>query len=313
MNTPSQLRVQRAFALAAVWIPFAGFAFAMWSLWGRGVGPIEISLLAVMYATSVVGIEIGFHRYFSHRAFSAPSWVRCALAIAGSMAVQGPVLFWVAVHRRHHRFSDQPGDPHSPNLHGGGPAGTLRGLVHAHCGWLFRPDETDWRRYVPDLLRDRVVFRVHLRYGTWALLGLVLPAAAGGVLHGSWAGVAQGFLWGGLVRIFLVHHATWSVNSLCHWAGSRSFATPDRSTNNPWLALISMGGSWHHNHHAFPRSATTGFQWWQLDPSWWFIRALAAVRLASNLNTPSPRVALKMQAFTYADDRARIDGQSLPS
>ncbi len=285
-----RVRGQRALVLAAVWVPFIGFAFAVWSLWGRGVGPVELSLLAVMYAISVVGIEVGFHRYFSHGAFNAPPSVRYALAVAGSMAMQGPVMFWVAIHRRHHRFSDQPGDPHSPHLHGDGVAGTLRGLAHAHIGWLFRHEDTDWRQYVPDLLRDRAIFDANMRYGSWVLLGLALPAAAGGLLQQSWAGVGQGFLWGGLVRIFLAHHATWSVNSICHWAGSRTFATRDRSTNNLWLALISLGGSWHHNHHAFPRSATTTIRWWQIDPSWWFIRGLAAAGLASNLRKPTARV-----------------------
>jgi stearoyl-CoA desaturase (delta-9 desaturase) len=278
----------RALAIAAVCIPFAGSALAVWMLWGGVVGPIEISLLVVMYVATVIGIETGFHRHFSHAAFSAPSAVRVALAIAGSMASEGPVISWVAIHRRHHKFSDQPGDPHSPHLHGTGITSILRGLFHAHVGWLFRPEETDWRQYVPDLLRDRSIFNANARYGYWVLLGLAIPTVAGGVLHRSWRGAALGLLWGGLVRVFLVHHATWSVNSICHWVGSRPFTTRDRSTNNVWLALISMGGSWHHNHHAFPNSARTGFRWWQMDLSWWLIRALAGVGLASNLRCAAP-------------------------
>jgi stearoyl-CoA desaturase (delta-9 desaturase) len=247
----------------------------------------------------VIGIEVGFHRHFSHAAFRAPRPVRYALAIAGSLAVQGPVIFWVAIHRRHHRFSDRPGDPHSPHLHGGGVVGTAWGLFHAHVGWLFQPEDTDWRLYVPDLLRDRSVFDANLRYGYWVLLGLAIPAVAGGLLHHSWSGAGQGFLWGGLVRIFLAQHVTWSVNSICHWAGSQSFATRDRSTNNLWLALISAGGSWHHNHHAFPHSARTALRWWQIDPSWWFIRCLGAAGFATNVRLPSTARVAQMQDINH--------------
>jgi stearoyl-CoA desaturase (delta-9 desaturase) len=278
----------RGLALAAVWIPMVGFAVAVWLVWGRGIGVLELALLTCMYFVSVIGIEVGYHRHFSHAAFSAPKAVRLALGIAGSMAVQGPVIFWAAIHRRHHKFSDQPGDPHSPHMYGEGVGAIVRGLLHAHVGWLFRPEHTDWRVYVPDLLRDRTVFSINRWYPCWILIGFGIPTLVGAAIHRSWTGAAQGFLWGGLVRIFLVHHGTWSVNSICHWIGSRSFPTRDRSTNSFWLALISMGGSWHHNHHAFPNSATNSLRWWEVDMSWWFIYCLYAVGLASNLRRPGP-------------------------
>ena len=273
-------------ALMAVWIPFLGALIALGLAWNREVGVLELSLLAGMYIVTTLGVEVGFHRQFAHASFCATNSVRLALAIAGSMAAEGPVVFWVAIHRKHHRYSDHSGDPHSPHLQGNLAFGWLRGLFHAHLGWLFRPLGIEWREYAPDLLRDRAVFAVHCSYGYWVLVGVALPAVIGGVVHRSWAGAASGFLWGGLVRIFLVHHGTWSVNSLCHSFGSRSFDTRDRSTNNVWLSLLTMGGAWHHNHHALPASATTSAKWWQIDPSWWFIAGLEAVGLVYKVNRP---------------------------
>ncbi|HEX8475584.1 MAG TPA: acyl-CoA desaturase [Pyrinomonadaceae bacterium] len=287
LASPHARRMQRSITLVAVIIPFLGFLAVVALLWGRSVGFLELGLLLLMYVLSVLGIEVGFHRYFSHHAFQAHQAVRVALAILGSMTVQGPVLFWVAIHRRHHAYSDQPGDPHSPHLHGDGLVGTLRGLWHAHVGWLFAFENTDWVRYAPDLLRDPVIFHINRLYPLWVSLGLLLPTVLGGLLTMTWTGALYGLLWGGLARIFLVHHSIWSVNSLCHCFGSRTFQSKDQSTNNVWLAPISLGGSWHNNHHAFPGSARNGFAWWQIDPSGWFIRILELLGLAWDVKAPS--------------------------
>ena len=203
------------------------------------------------------------------------------------MAAQGPVVFWVATHRRHHAFSDQADDPHSPVPSSCGVAAKLRGLFHSHLGWLFRSELTNPMQYGPDILRDPLTFKLNQYYPLWVVLGLALPMLGSFAVTGTWIGLARGFLWGGLVRILLVHHATWSVNSICHAYGKREFETRDESRNNAWLVLSSMGGSWHNNHHAFPNSAYTGIRRWQIDPSGWIIRLLARVGLVWNVKTPA--------------------------
>lgn len=265
-------QTQVRIALAMVVLPLVGFAAAIALAWGWGVSAAELVLLGVMYVLGIIGVEIGLHRYFSHRAFRAVPAVTALLAILGSMAGQGPVLFWVATHRKHHAHSDHDGDPHSPYTVDGGPWCSLRGWWHAHVGWLFLGDPPDLGAYAPDLLRDRYVFRLNQLYPLWFLLGLAVPAGVGWLIHRTAYGAFLGFLWGGLARLFLVHHATWSVNSLCHLLGQRPNATRDRSTNNVWLALPSLGGSWHNNHHAFPRAASTSLAWWQADPCGWLIQ-----------------------------------------
>lgn len=299
----SARRMQRFITLVAVILPLLGFVAAVVLLWGRAVGYIDIALLASMYVLGVVGIEVGFHRYFSHHAFQTSRAVRVALAILGSTTLQGPVIFWVAIHRRHHAYSDHPGDPHSPHLHGSGWRGALRGLVHAHVGWLFVFENTDWVRYAPDLLRDRLIFDLNRLYPLWAALGLLVPALVGGLLTLTWTGALYGLLWGGLVRVFLVHHSTWSVNSLCHCFGARAFESDDQSTNNVWLSLVSLGGSWHNNHHAFPNSADNGLAWWQLDPSGRLIRLLEATGLAWDVKTPSAEMIERARRRTRRERR----------
>jgi stearoyl-CoA desaturase (delta-9 desaturase) len=239
---------------------------------------MEIGLLVGMYLATVWGVEVGLHRHYSHRAFKAHWTVRGALGILGSMAAQGPVLFWVSIHRRHHAHSDRPGDPHSPYYDGEGrPLGPS--LLHAHVGWLFETDGADLASYAPDVLRDRLAFALHRTYPVWVVAGLALPAAIGGAITGTWLGALSGFLWGGLVRVLLVHHATWAVNSLCHTVGDREHATRDHSTNNLWLILPSLGGSWHNNHHAYPSAAINTTHWWQADPSGWTINLLGRLGL----------------------------------
>jgi len=300
LSTPASRR-QRRVTQAAVIVPMLGVVIAIVQLWGRAVGPVDLGLLAGMYSLTVLGIDVGLHRLVTHRAFQTTSALRAGLCILGSMAAQGPVLYWVAVHRRHHALSDQPGDPHSPHLEGDGLRGTLRGLWHAHTGWLFRHELPRATTYIPDLIRDRSLRRVSRLYFMWVALGLAIPAAIGGWLYGTGRGALQGLVWGGLVRIFVVQHVTWSINSICHVYGARPFRTVDYSANNAWLALLSFGESWHNNHHAFPTSAVHGLRRWQLDLSAGVIWALERVGLAWDV----VRVTPERQAAKLADQAAR--------
>ena len=243
-----------------------------------------------MYLLTAVGITVGFHRLLTHRSFQTAKPVEYLFAVLGSMAVQGPVISWVADHRKHHAHTDEEGDPHSPHVgHGGGVRGVLAGLWHAHTGWLMSTQgRADWKRYAPDLYEDRGMRTISRRFVPILLAGLALPALAGYLVSGTVAGAATGLLWGGLVRIFYVHHITWSVNSVCHFLGSRRFDTDDRSTNVFWLALPSLGESWHHNHHAFPRSAVHGLKRWEMDPSALIIATMEKLGLARNVVRISP-------------------------
>jgi stearoyl-CoA desaturase (delta-9 desaturase) len=241
------------------------------------VGWTNLALLGFFYVFTTLGIAMGFHRQLTHRAFETPRWIRGLLAVAGSMAVQGPPIVWVADHRKHHTFADEEGDPHSPHV----PGGMLRGLFHAHVGWLIgRTEPSDPLRYARDLLKDPMILRISRLFPLIVVLGLALPAGLGFLLTGTATGALTGFLWGGLVRMFMVHHVTWSVNSLGHYAGRRRFQTRDESTNVIALALPSLGDSWHHNHHAFPRSASHGLRWWELDLIGLLVRGMEKVGLA---------------------------------
>ena len=282
--------LERRITVLAVVLPFAGFLAAIALLWGGAVSGRDLAILAVMYVLTGFGVTIGFHRLLTHRSFDAPTPVRAGLAIFASMSVQGAVIHWVADHRRHHAFTDEEGDPHSPHTHGGdGWRGVLQGIWHSHTGWLFDGEHTSARRYAPDLLADPAVRFVDRHFVSWALLGLAIPFVAGFALSG-WSLLAglTALVWGGLVRIFVQHHATWSVNSICHLYGTRRFATADESRNNWAVACISLGEGWHHNHHAFPTSARHGLRRRELDPSYAVIRAMERVGLASNLRTPRP-------------------------
>lgn len=283
-------RVQRMVAGIVVIVPLVGTLVAILQTCLVGVGWLELGVLGFMYPVCILGATVGFHRHFTHRAFQAHPTIRVALAIVGSMAAQGPMVYWVASHRRHHQYSDQPGDPHSPNLHGAGWRGLLNGLWHAHVGWMFSSELTDWQHFAQDTLRDQVAFWAHRTYFRWVLLGLALPAALGGLIAQSWLGAAQGFLWGGLVRIFLVNHAAWCVGSVCHVFGSRPFDNRDLSANNFLVALATFGEGLQNNHHAFPSSAAHGLAWWEPDFSMWFIRALEAVGLVWDVKVPSAQM-----------------------
>jgi stearoyl-CoA desaturase (delta-9 desaturase) len=276
-------RLERNANVAAVLIPFLGLFAAGALLWNSLIGPGDVALLVAMYLITGVGITVGFHRLLTHRAFQTHRWVRYTFAVLGSMAVQGRVIDWVADHRKHHTFPDEEGDPHSPHEHDGeGLRGVFRGLWHAHVGWLFSAHgQASSRRYARDLVEDPVMRKINRAFPWLALISLAIPTALGfAISGGSWLAALTALVWAGLVRVFLVHHVTWSINSICHFFGRRRFDLDDQSTNVFWLALPSLGEAWHHNHHAFPRSAYHGLRWYELDPSGWLIAAMARVGLA---------------------------------
>jgi stearoyl-CoA desaturase (delta-9 desaturase) len=260
-------------------------------LWGWGLSGIDAGIFLATYIFSGLGVTVGFHRLLTHRSFETKPWLRALLAIAGSLAIEGSVTSWVAAHRRHHAFSDREGDPHSPHLaEDDSLRGVVKGLWHAHVGWLFTAEETSLQRWAPDMLRDPVMTRINALFPLWAVLSLfVVPAGLGLALTHSWHGVLTAFLWGGLARVFLLHHVTWSVNSICHFYGKKDFKTTDESTNNWALSLISLGESWHNNHHAFPTSAVHGLKRWQIDASAAFIVLLEKSRLAWEVKRPTTK------------------------
>jgi stearoyl-CoA desaturase (delta-9 desaturase) len=275
--------------LIAVVLPLAAFAAAPVLLWNSIVGWHDIAILGSLYVITGLGITVGFHRLFTHRSFKTHRPVRYLLAVCGSLALQGSVIKWVADHRKHHTFADEDGDPHSPHLNGPGVRGALAGLFHAHVGWLFDSvGQADRQRYARDLLDDPGMRAIDRAWPALAIGTFVLPFALGYALAGTFAGALTALLWGGLVRVFLLHHVTWSINSVCHFFGRRRFETDDHSTNVFWLAPLSFGESWHHNHHTFPTSAFHGLRWWEVDPSALVIRAMERLRLAWDVVTVSP-------------------------
>ncbi|UJA20768.1 acyl-CoA desaturase [Thermoleophilia bacterium SCSIO 60948] len=283
-------RVEKGVNLAAVVLPFLATITAIVLLWNQAVGWTDLAVAAFMYAITAFGITIGYHRMLTHRSFQTSKPVEYLFAALGSMAVQGPVLSWVADHRKHHAHTDVEGDPHSPHVgHGDGIRGVFAGLVHAHVGWLLSTQgRADWKRYARDLYEDRGMRFISRHFVSFVLLTLALPALLGFLLTGTLLGALTGLLWGGLVRIFFVHHITWSVNSVCHFLGSRRFETDDHSTNVAWLAVPSLGEAWHHNHHAFPRSARHGLRRFEIDPTWGVIRLMEMAGIARNVVRISP-------------------------
>lgn len=263
-------------------LPPGALAVAGWLAWGGSLRWQDLLVLAITYTLTGLGITVGYHRLFTHRSFKATRCVRALLAVLGSMAVEGPVLEWVATHRKHHRFSDHPGDPHSPHVdHAAGWRGALHGLAHAHVGWMLRGKEmANPARYAKDLLADRDLRLISRTFPLWVAVGLAIPFGLGMALTGSIMGGVTGLVWGGAVRIFLLHHVTFSINSLCHSFGRRPFSTRDQSRNLAWLAPLAFGEAWHNNHHAFPTSARHGLARWQLDPGGWLIAALERAHLA---------------------------------
>jgi stearoyl-CoA desaturase (delta-9 desaturase) len=266
-----------------VFVPFLGLLVAIYLLWGNGIGWTEISLLVVFYTFTILGITIGFHRMFTHRALEGGAIVRFILGVAGSMSGQGPVMEWCAMHRQHHKHSDREGDPHSPHLHGPGVIGMLKGMIHSHIGWVFADEPAGVSTAVPDLVADPVLCFVDRFFWVWMLAGWALPGAIAFLIDRTWQSALLGFLWGGLVRTFLLHHVTWSINSVCHIWGTRPFGGADHSRNNPIFGLLAFGEGWHNNHHAFPTSARHGLRWWEIDLTYITIRALEAIGLVWNV------------------------------
>jgi stearoyl-CoA desaturase (delta-9 desaturase) len=287
-------RFERNANIAAVALPFVAFCAAVTILWGHGVGWADLAVMLAMYLLTALGITIGYHRLFTHNAFSAKKPVRYALAVLGSMAVQGPLSDWVADHRKHHAHTDEEGDPHSPHV---GEGSGVAGLWHAHIGWLYRTQgQAQTRRYAPEIVADRGLRLISRRFGALVLLSLAIPFAAGFAIHGTLTGALLTLLWAGFVRIFLLHHVTWSINSVCHFFGRRRFDVDDHSTNVFWLAIPSLGESWHHNHHAFPRAAVQGLRRWELDPSGFVIALLERVGLVSDVVRIAPERQLQRES-----------------
>ena len=290
--TPRRLAEQAATGII-VFAPLVALAVAVTIAWGSSVRPREMVVAVLLYAITGHGITVGFHRLFAHRSFRAIRPVRVALAVAGSMAFEGPLIGWVADHRRHHAFTDRDGDPHSPHRYGAGFAARLRGLWHAHTGWLFEHNPTSQARYARDLLADRDLVVVDRLFPLWCGLSLAVPFALGWLLGGTLAAAANMLLWAGAVRICLLHHVTWSINSLCHTFGRRPYDTPDRSTNVAAMAVLSMGESFHNNHHAFPNSARHGLESGQLDSSAALIGWFAGRGWASDVRRPNAHQRLE--------------------
>ena len=277
-------------------IPLLAVGLAVPFAWGWGLGWTDVIIAAAFYVVSGLGITVGFHRYFTHGSFKANRPLKITLAAAGQMAVQGPVIIWVADHRRHHAFSDREGDPHSPWLFGTSVAALARGFWHAHMGWIFDRDMSNQQRFAPDLLADKDIVRANKYFWIWTIVSVVGPAVIGGLITMSWAGALTAFFWAGLVRVALLHHVTWSVNSICHMIGERPFSARDRSANFWPLALLSFGESWHNLHHADPTSARHGVLRGQLDISARVIWFLERFGWASKVRWPSAQRLARIRA-----------------
>lgn len=295
---PNSVKWQRRSVLIITLVPFLGFIAAIAALWGRGLTIVDGAIAIGFYAFTGLGVTVGYHRLFTHQSFEATRPLKIVLAIAGSMSLQGSLIDWVAAHRRHHAFSDRAGDPHSPHLdEGEGLSGIVRGLWHAHVGWLVSPERTDIDRWAPDMVKDPDLVKIHRNFPLITLATFLLPGLIGAAVTWSvWGGITA-FLWGSLARIFFLHHVTWSINSVCHFYGKRPFRSRDFSTNNWVLSILSFGESWHNNHHAFPSSARHGIGRGQIDLSAGLIRIFQALRWARSVKVVSPKqLAAKAQA-----------------
>jgi stearoyl-CoA desaturase (Delta-9 desaturase) len=296
IDSPYLHRIQRTHFLLFDVLPIVGTVTALGLLFVRPIGAVDVALFLSMWILTGFGISVGYHRLFTHRSFTAVAPVRAVLAALGSMAGQGGIISWCAMHRRHHECGDREGDFHSPHLSGPGWKGKLKGFVHAHFTWMMAHPYPNVGHYVPDLVRDPVIRWISRHYYDWILLGFLIPTVLGGLLTWSWMGCLTGFLWGGMVRMFVLEQSLWSLNSFCHMFGSRPFKTRDESRNIGLFAPLMFGESWHHNHHAFPNSAHFGLAWYRLDPGYWLIRVLQWLGLASDVRVPSQeQIAVRLQ------------------
>jgi stearoyl-CoA desaturase (Delta-9 desaturase) len=295
-----KLRTPQLFhALAIAALPLVSVGIAVLIAMRFGVSMLDIGLLVGMFVATILGITAGYHRLFSHRSFEAATPIRILLGILGSMAAQGSISYWVSNHRRHHHYADRPGDIHSPYYDGARKLGKLKGFWHAHMGWTFAHQLTNPMIFARDLYQDSAIARVNQLYLSWVLLGLLIPFVVGAVWTGTWLGGFTGFLWGGLVRLFLSYHFVNGIDSVTHIFGTRPFVNRDESTNNVWMVLPTLGEGWHNNHHAFPGSAMFGLRWWQIDPGGLFIRALEKFGWAWNVQVPAPNaIAERVRAHS---------------
>lgn len=286
LATPGQLRVERSIATLVVVVPAAGTLVGIYGLFTRGITAIDLTLLVVFYSITMIGITVGFHRLLSHRSFEAGTGVRAFLAVSGSLSLQGPVLRWVADHRRHHAHPDRKGDPHSPQY----PEGSrLRRIFHSHMGWFFGQERTSFNRYIPDLVKDPILRRIHELYPLWAIVSLGLPAALAFLLTADGIATFWAFVWGSLVRLFLVDHAIWALAWVCHSIGGQPLKTTDgsHSTNSLLLALLTFGEGWHNGHHAFPGSYRFGLLKWQVDIGAFVVEVARGLKLIGPAKAPS--------------------------
>ncbi|MGI5352877.1 acyl-CoA desaturase [Streptomyces sp. CA-250714] len=305
--------------LLFITVPFVALVAAVPLAWGWGVSWLDLGLLVAMYYIGCHGITIGFHRYFTHGSFKAKRPLRIALAVMGSLAVEGPLVRWVADHRKHHKFSDAEGDPHSPWRYGETIPALMKGLWWAHVAWMFDEEQTPQHKYAPDLVKDPALRAVSRQFVMWTVVSLMIPPVIGGLATWSWQGAVTAFFWGSLVRVALLHHVTWSINSICHAVGKRPFKSRDRSGNVWWLAILSCGESWHNLHHADPTCARHGVERGQIDSSAriirWFEKAGWAYdvrwpkhdRLDSRRNTEGSRRRKPAQSAQSAPHDAEQD------
>lgn len=306
--------IKRVIALLVMAVPGLGFLVALHLLWVGAFTTTDLVLFAAMYFVHMGGITMGFHRYLAHRSFKTSRTFEAILLISGSMAGQGPITFWVATHRRHHRYSDHDGDPHSPNLHGKGLLGRLRGLWWAHMPWMFSDDSARWSVFAPDIVRDRRLFYYHRTYPVWVLTGLALPAVAGFAVGHTPAAAFTGFIFGGLARMFLANQAAWAVGSLCHMWGGRPFENSDRSANNWPVAIATFGEGLQNNHHAFPGSYRHAVVWWEPDLSGWVLTLLGKGRVVRDLHQPTKkRIAERRARAAWIREQARLGKATAPA
>jgi stearoyl-CoA desaturase (delta-9 desaturase) len=305
-------RLHKSVNLIGVAIPPLALIVAIVLLWHRAIGPLELGLMIGLYALTGFGVTLGFHRMFTHRAFESSRAFRAVIAVLGSMAVEGSVITWVADHRKHHAFTDVEGDPHSPHLSGPGFVGAIKGLWHAHIGWLFESvGQAERERFAPDLVKDPVMRAVDRLFFLWVALGFLIPFGIGWAVGGTVGAALTALLWAGLVRVFILHHITWSINSVCHFFGKQRFDIEDESTNVAWLAPFSFGEAWHHNHHAFPTSAFHGLRFWEkmTDPTGLVIIVLEKTGLIWNVVRISPeRQAAKLKSAVAGASQAASSG-----